>query len=130
MSTGCSIFRVGARSHRSSALLMTGWLLAAALLAPVAEVGDLLEAVVTVPLRPCVAPPADDSLLAHPGPSPSPNEEAGVVLARYVLALGVEGRIDLPLEPLPHLPVDPHPGSPATSPLSRDPERGPPLALA
>ena len=109
------------------------WLMAAALLAPVVEVGDLLEVVLTVPMRPRITlPPAEPGLMAHgPGRCPAgPADTAGLVLGRYVGATSATTEPGLALMPLFAVADDRPEEAPAVAPLWRDLERGPPAPSA
>ena len=115
--------------QRHSAWLVVLWLLAAALLAPVAEVGDLLEAVLTVPVRPRIVLAAGEvGLAAHaPGRCPgAPEDAAGPVLARYVGATSSSSEPSVALTALFAVAEDRPEDAPAQAPLWRDLERGPP----
>jgi hypothetical protein len=123
---------VGLR-HRRCAWLVMLWLLGAALLAPLTEVGDLLESVVTVPVHPhWVAMDPDDPLLqghAHERCPGAPADAPGMTLARYVMAVGPKADLGPALEPLFRLRDEPHAGPHAVAAGWRDLERGPPLSL-
>src|SRR5262245_5689436 len=93
----------GLRQRRCAGLVML-WLLGAALLSPLNEVGDLLESV-AVPrsLRWAGREPGPAGLHAHPvgGGAEAPSDTSGMVpAARYVMALGPKADLRLALEPL------------------------------
>src|SRR5262245_40197291 len=103
---------VGLRRQRCAALV-TLWLLAGALLAPLKEAGDLLESVVTYPQRPLwtavdPGPPSIQAQARHGCPGAP---ATGLATARYAMATGPSNElVAAALEPLSALPDPPATG--------------------
>jgi hypothetical protein len=121
------------RSRRRSALFLLGWLLAAAFASPMAEVGDLLESVVTVPPHPHdSAGAARAPVLAmadREGPIAPPGEDEDLWAARYVGLLSHSLGLAPVLAPLGPLPRPARREPLAQRPLGHDFERGPPHSV-
>jgi len=111
-------------------MFLLGWLLAAAFASPMAEVGDLLESVVTVPPHPHDSAGATRApVLAtadSEGQVAPPGEDEDLWAGRYVGMLAHSLGLAPALAPLGTLPRPARREPRDLRPLGRDFERGPP----